>query len=515
MVINPTNMASAFQPGYGPQMPSQYTSTNAKAIDYKSPGSAAAGYGYTPDNIYTNLNKLYNDYKVQGVTSGGNKDIWKAMEKHNAKRASEGNSQSALFNQFLSTGQIPAGLDPNYAISMLDFGVRETGRGQQNKEGFFDSVLGKVVGIGATALGSVVGGPIGGALVGGTIGGVSGGGLPGIALGALGGYAGAGGLNSLGVPTNLLNVPNPLAEGLSNLGGALGGTVNNVNAFMPADVAARAAGGSMGILDSIGGFLSSNAGGLINAGVNYFGNQQAQKEYEKAAQTAFQQAQFQPYNINTPLGQASFQGNNAFGVLSPQMAAIAQQQLQMANENFAGYSAFNPQNYAQSYYDNIKALNAPKETWEDNNLLSSVYNTGGWGSTTGANTVFSANQARMLQDAALRQTALTAGGQESDRLFNAYMKSAQNYAGTMGIPFDLINQGLNAGANRSSANAGASQYPLNAAMMQYGSDQSFWDSLGSTAGDLLQNTMNQYQNMSKQQQQYAYNPNAAFSNFGV
>ncbi len=145
--------ASAARPVPMPQF-------NAKTLPYKQAGSAAQNFGYTPENINQNLTKLYTDYRQNGVTTGGNKGIWQAMERQNQRLA--GNPNAALFSQYMQTGVIPQGLDPQYAIDRLDYGVRDVSRVQQTKK---PSLLGQVLKIAApVALGAIAGPLVGSAL---------------------------------------------------------------------------------------------------------------------------------------------------------------------------------------------------------------------------------------------------------------------------------------------------------------------------------------------------------------
>ena len=109
--------------------------TNAKNLDYKSPGAALSGYGITPDNLYPKLGKLYAD---RATVDGGSKSIWDAMTKNTAKALARSPDSVAVqeFNTFLRTGKIPANPSAQFqrmAAESLDYGLRETGRAQQNK----------------------------------------------------------------------------------------------------------------------------------------------------------------------------------------------------------------------------------------------------------------------------------------------------------------------------------------------------------------------------------------------
>lgn len=139
---------------------------NAKKLPYDQPGAGSYAYGVNDRNVLAKLNKLYGDYRGKGITGGGNESIFNALQKNTAR--SLGRSPNSIaaqqFNQFLNSGQMPANADPGFAKfanESLDYGLRETGRSQQHKKGFWDSTLGKIAGVAASTLGSAVAGPVG------------------------------------------------------------------------------------------------------------------------------------------------------------------------------------------------------------------------------------------------------------------------------------------------------------------------------------------------------------------
>ena len=166
--------------------PAQRGEVNAKTIDYQQPGSGASGYGVTEDNVRGKLGKLYQAYKVDGVTEGGNESIFKAVEKWAGSTGRLSPANRSAFDRFLSSGDT-AGLDPVLAVKALDYGLREVERQQQNKQGFFDTVIGKVINIGAQVAAAYFGGPWAAAAVGATTGGVQDG-LKGAVIGGVSGY---------------------------------------------------------------------------------------------------------------------------------------------------------------------------------------------------------------------------------------------------------------------------------------------------------------------------------------
>ena len=196
---------------------------SAKDIPYKQPGSVSNFYGMTPENVFAPgqfLDKFYNDAVKGGITTGGNAGILNTLRTTNYG----GNAQqNELLQQYLNTGQVPAGLDPNYAIGNYDYAIREQGRQQQTKSpSLLGSLLKGLIGptIGALALGPIglglssaaFGGALGGAIQGGVSNGV-----PGAVLGGLGGYGVGSGINSLANYATGLGggFANPSALGLS------------------------------------------------------------------------------------------------------------------------------------------------------------------------------------------------------------------------------------------------------------------------------------------------------------
>lgn len=159
---------------------------NAKTIDYKLPGSVAAAAGWTPENIsgvYTRLTKDKSSKNARNIAS------------HTAG--------------FLARrGTTLAKARPGQLVAAVDYAAREEARKQQNKQGFFDSIIGKVL-VGAAQFGAGfipgvgpavaagIGAAAGAAGGGGILGAVSGG-LAGYGIGSAGQWVAQGGLGRLG-----------------------------------------------------------------------------------------------------------------------------------------------------------------------------------------------------------------------------------------------------------------------------------------------------------------------------
>ncbi len=499
----------------------QVPTVNAKNIQFDQPGAGVTGYGINAQNLYPKLTKLYG---ARTDKAGGSKGIWDAMVNNTTKSLARSKSPIALqFQNFLNTGQMPSNPTPQfqkYAAESLDYGLREVGRAQQHKPvNFFTKYLmdplievglGAIPGIGpalAVGYGGIKGGVENG-FMGGITGALSGYGAGtfganiGSAASATGGWGSA--LSHPGAfGHNLVGQLNPFTvRSGSMIPNGVGTAASSAGAVLPHMGSAANAGGSMGafsdflspITDFTSNFNYGNGGNLlgdvVKTGLNYFGQQSALDQQNAAAERAFANSQFTPYNINTPGGSATFTGNNASASLSPQAQKLLGDYNSVMGQDLTAFNKFNPNNYSQNMYKTLSNLKAPGVTAANNNLLSDVYNRGQWGGTVGAQDIYSADMANNLQDQALRLQSQQAGASESDRLFNQYMKSAAAYHSLLNSPNDFITQGLNAGGQRSAANTGANQYPWLAANNSADASAAFWSSLGNTAAGLMQSVGN-------------------------
>lgn len=326
-----------------------------------------------------------------------------------------------------------------------------------------------------------------------------------------------------GASTLANGMPNiPAFGGTSLVGSAVGTPMNPATGTAGAAVGGSG-GGSMGALSDlwggVRGVLSAGDygggnifGDLVRGGLSYFGQQNAANNLNDAAQRAFENSRFIPYNVNTPGGSATFDGNNINTQLSPQAQAIANQYRALTAQNQKAYNAYNPIKYANTMYRTLSNLRAPAQTAENNNLLSNTYNLGRWGSTVGAQDIYSASMAQNLQDQALRLQSQQAGAAESDRLFTNYMRSAAAYDSMLRSPNDLARLGLAAGGAQSGANANAMQYPWLAAGADYGSSNAFWSTLANSAGNMITNAGNSINNGYNFRSNYQsqYNPDTGY-----
>ena len=241
----------------------------------------------------------------------------------------------------------------------------------------------------------------------------------------------------------------------------------------------------MGIESAIG-LASSVASGI--------GSLTSSDDMSGMADQLYNQTKFNPYNVYSPLGSAIFDAKNGgvTGYLSPEFQqALGNTSTYRQNlGNTAG--AFSTQDYANQYYQNLKTLAAPEQAWSANDFMDKVYQSGGWGGTTGAHDIFSYANLQNQQDIGLRQQSLQAAGQEQSRLFDTYLRTLQGEMNIAGIPNQIINQGAQIGSYASGANNNAAQYPWLAAQNQADASSAFWGNLSTGIGNAGKSLYNKY-----------------------
>lgn len=420
--------------------------------------------------------------------------------------------------------------DPGWVTNAIDWYFRDNQRKSQKAPTMFgplDSIIKPVLTIGAglinPALGAAVGAGLGaangGGLMGGLLGGISGYGAGGTLKSVAGAFSGAGGLSTL------LSSPGTFASNLGrsaltslqnylpgyggSVSSALGGVASSAGGLLSSAArggsgAAASPGGGMSFFSDL---LKGLAPDLIGGGIQYLGAKSAQEDFSKIAQQLQSQAQFNPYNVSGPAGSASFFGNNATASLSPELQAQLGQMDTATRGAFEDYQKFNAGGYANNYYKTITDMRRPTDQAQTNDLLNRVYATGNWGSTVGAQDVYSYQQAKSLEDAAIKMQAQEAGAVEQDRLFNRYFKSASSTQDLATLPYDLINQGGNLGGTASNSAVSASQYPWLAEQSSVAASANFWSTIGSG----VSNVLGKYAGYQKNANRPVYTPSPYFS----
>jgi hypothetical protein len=502
---------------------------NAKTLNYKSAGAGAINYGVTANNWIPRLENLWTQ---RTNNAGGSRSFynkiynWASPEQITARGGNPNDAQWQYFQDYFRTGKVDPRLKPRLGATALDLGYRENARQQQTKKGFFDSAFGKILKFGLpVAAGAFLPGLIpgltagwAGAGAGALMGGLSGGwddallgGLGGYGSGSLGGALGnaagatGGWASSFANPGdfvhNLWNggpgaitsgsaIPNGVSSGASAgnwFGNALGG------GSTAGSLGTGGGGMSNWFTDAIGNYARNNLiGDAIGTGISYFGQRSNQNNLEDAANRLSAGMQFNPYNVNTPYGTAAFSGNNATANLSPEfqraLAEAQGQRVQLGKDAMG----FNTSKFANDYYRDVKRMRAPFDAMEQNDFADKVYASGNWGSTVGAQDMFSFDNSRRLADVGMRLDARSQAGQEQQRLFNLYSNALTNELRVAGIPNAQIALGGNLGGAAANAGQAAGQYPWLAATSAMGASNAFWNSLATGVGRGVNSAINKY-----------------------
>lgn len=246
-------------PGAKPK-PTKYGAregVNAKTLPFDQPGAGNAGYGVDVTNVYTVIDKLR---AHKGEKAGGSKQLWDNLSRWTStpQVAHLNTDQQRLFDQFIQTGKRDPALKDRTVLLAVDWALRDVARGQQHKQGFLDSFLGKLVTValevGATV---VTGNPAAGAAVGAAIGGVKGG-LKGAIFGGIEGY-GVGSATNWVANGGLTALTQPVGGGINASGATVVDKAVNVAGNLVVKGQTALSGGL-----TVGGALSAvNAGASI------------------------------------------------------------------------------------------------------------------------------------------------------------------------------------------------------------------------------------------------------------
>ena len=167
-----SNVVAQPSPIQQPQPQPVAFETGAKDISYSTPGDAAIRHGMTPDNIFAPgqfLDKFQNDAVEEGITTGGNRNILASL-RSNKNILGQNPAQATLLRQYLTSGTVPEGLSPQFALNAYDWAIRREARRQQTKPpSFLQRIAGPAIAIATRKALGPIGSQIAGNLVGRTL----------------------------------------------------------------------------------------------------------------------------------------------------------------------------------------------------------------------------------------------------------------------------------------------------------------------------------------------------------
>lgn len=230
-------------------------------------------------------------------------------------------------------------------------------------------------------------------------------------------------------------------------------------------------------------FLSNNAGSIIGGGINYFAGQNANQGNQSAANTYYNRAQYQPYNINTAFGTSLFNGNNAAASLSPTYQAQADQWRNFGNGLFTQMGDGSLDTLRDDQLALLRQLSQPYEDRQRAQLDQNLFNRGQLGSTGGALQSRALTESQGTADLQRQLQSIGLAQNERQSLFDMANTSLARDMEINALPIQQLALGGQLGAQQSSANAQAGAAPYNAAVAGNANELQFWQALGSGIGN--------------------------------
>jgi len=196
--------------------------------------------------------------------------------------------------------------------------------------------------------------------------------------------------------------------------------------------------------------LFSSIGGL-------FGGNDAAKDLEKDLARIAEQNRFQPFNINSPLANGSFDGQTGTASLNPNTAKTFDQFNQLINRTGNKAKGFNAQSFQNDFFRSIDRLESQREQEGFDDFESSIFNKRGVSTGTG-------RQVRDFQESLQQrrfdrqQRAVEASQQFETNLFNQFLGLTGGRSQLSAATLDPLRIGLQAGQLNTQANQIASSY---------------------------------------------------------
>ena len=262
----------------------------------------------------------------------------------------------------------------------------------------------------------------------------------------------------------------------------------------------------------VGEFLRLNfgpLGAIIGGGLCYLGARKTAKATENAARMAADASRFNPYNVQTGLGGATFSGGTASGMLSPQYAALAQRLQQLSTAGLEDLP--DRQAAAERIYSDITSLTRPQEEETRLNLENRLLGQGmmGYAGASGMNPQTQALENALAQARTQRALAAFTG---ADAMRQSQINQSLGFLNAaMGLeqsPLDAISLGANIGGRATTAAGNSARLLANAQMANAANRGMFLANLGQSVGPAIGNYL---QNRGPAQSQFTGDSSANFN----
>lgn len=231
--------------------------------------------------------------------------------------------------------------------------------------------------------------------------------------------------------------------------------------------------------------LGQMAGAAISGGG---AKQGANTQIDKASELSEKQYQATlPKNVSSLLGEFTYddETRQAKISLTPELEDAYKRYLDRSRKQSELISTYDPNAYAEQFYQEQLALAAPGEEQRRIDLENRLRAQGLLGSTTGMQRTRSLYEAQDIKDLRRRAEARTAGQQQLSFMRGLESGDLSTATGIAGLGGDLSNIGMGIGSNLGSAVGAGAAREFEAAQNLADAQSSFWSKIGSTVGDAI------------------------------
>ena len=252
------------------------------------------------------------------------------------------------------------------------------------------------------------------------------------------------------------------------------------------------------IVDGIKSAAPSIVGSTIEAGINYLINNGLADDRAEAAALLEEKGQFQPFNITTGGGSATFDLANSTvtGELSPELQADSDAYGRLLSGLTKDIEGFSPEDYSKQEMELLRGLLDPKMNADRNQFRDRLFSTGQMGTTGGMLQQRGFTEGQGLTNLRAAIQALQGGRNEQNRLYNLFSNTAMNRANLENSVFDHINTGANIGTQQANLNYRAGLQPYNVEMQGINDMDNFYANLAAGVGDFTTGLFNKKTNVS-------------------
>ena len=243
-------------------------------------------------------------------------------------------------------------------------------------------------------------------------------------------------------------------------------------------------------MGTITDLLKDNAGTLVKGGIDLLGGVLAGNQKSDAANAFANAVQFNPWDVTSPGGNATFANGQVTANLSPEL----QGRVDMLN-SILGDTGTQLQNYsvgdtAARELDLMRRISGGREQQQFNQFQDLLFRQGRLGTTGGSQDLRSFMGAQGTIDLQRQLDAIQSARQEQSRLFNLYNTGMVNMANVANSPLEAARLGGSFGTNAANIAATSSLPAYQTSLSNANSLEDFFTALGQGIGQGVNSYLN-------------------------